>query len=69
MIRINDIIYPISNIKQIKIDWDNNSLTYYFMDGLKIAPIVVKYNNKGELIERAKELTNEQDKKPKRLFG
>lgn len=69
MIKVNDTIYPISNVKKIVVDEDNLSLTYYFIEGLKIAPIAVKYNSLDDLKEKVKELTNEQERKPKRLFG
>lgn len=69
MIRIGDMIYPINNIKQIQIDWPNVSLVYYFMSELRIAPVSVKFENEGALIEKVRELTNEPEKKPKRLFG
>lgn len=69
MIRVNDTVYPIANIKLIKIDWDNNSLIYYFIDNLRLPPIAIKYNSVDELIKRVRELTNEPEPKSKRLFG
>lgn len=69
MIRVGDMIYPVNNIKQIQIDWVNLSLIYYFMSELRIAPVSIKFANEGDLIEKVRELTNEPEKKPKRLFG
>ena len=36
MIEFGDNLYPINNIKNIKIDRENLTLIIYFLDGLKI---------------------------------
>lgn len=67
MIEINDNLYPISNIKNIKIDKEDLTLTFYFNPGTNLYPVVEHYENFKELRKRVDDLSGV--KKSNRLLG
>ena len=66
MIEFNDNLYPLSNIKYIKIDREKLSLTVYFLDGLKIFPLTHIYHDIKSLEKKVEEL---RGTKRKSLLG
>lgn len=66
MIEFDSNLYPLSNVKNIKIDKDNLMLTIYFLDGLKLYPKSITFNSIDELNKKVDELNGT---KKRTLFG
>ena len=60
MIEFKDNLYPLSNIKNIKIDRKELELTIYFMEGLKLFPMTMKYETSKELEKKVSELSGDK---------
>lgn len=65
MIEFGDNLYPINNIKNIKIDRENLTLIIYFLDGLKILPATLVFKDKNKFERKVEELSG----KKKSLLG
>ena len=57
MVEIQGTLYPLTTIKFIRIDRENLTLTVNFMEGLKLFPLVLKYNSLKELEKKVGELS------------
>ena len=69
MIEANNSLYPIHNIKEIRIDYEKLNLTIYFISS-NIYPITLKFNSKEDLDKKVDEYLGRDDKNGKRkLFG
>lgn len=67
MVEIKDNLYPITNIKNIRIDRANLQITIYFNPGTGLFPVVEDFKDSKKLEEKVRELNGKR--KSSRLLG